>query len=80
MNFNISYHIWIFSASSFGRYCREIKNVSTQERVFIKNVITITKIVKTTGATSTALEKSFLWQDELKPGFGLSRYKNFLMH
>ena len=37
-------------ATLFGRCCRKIKNVSTQERFFIKNVI-----AETTDATSATL-------------------------
>ena len=58
-------------SAHFGDIVEKLKTISPQERVIINNVITIIKVVLTTGATSASPERSFLWQDELKPGFDL---------
>ena len=43
----------------FANIVEKLKAISPQERVIINNVITITKIVLTAGATSVIPERSF---------------------
>ena len=43
----------------FGDILEKLKTISPQERVIINKVITITKIVLTTGATSASPKRSF---------------------
>ena len=49
----------------FGDIVEKLKTISPQERVIINNVITIIKIVLTTGTTMPYPKGLFLWQDEL---------------
>ena len=44
---------------NFANIVEKLKTVSTQERGIINNIITIIKIVLTTGATSVTPERSF---------------------
>ena len=60
----------------FGDIVEKLKTISAQERVIINNVITIIKIVLTTGATRATPEKSFSSARQLKPGFDLLSHKN----
>ena len=44
---------------NFANIVEKLKTVSTQERGIINNIITIIKIVLTTGTTSVTPERSF---------------------
>ena len=43
----------------FGDIVEKLKTISPQERVIVNNVVTIIKIVLTTGATSASPERCF---------------------
>ena len=57
------YHAFLYILTS-------LQAISTTQRSPIPNIVSIVKVVLVSGATTATPERSFLWLEELKHGYG----------